>query len=55
MEDKPRIPPGQHSIGHLLVRHVGVVPAFDPDNWDLQVDGEVHLSLIHISEPTRPY
>ena len=42
MEEKPRIPPGQHSIGHLLVRHVGVVPAFDPDNWDLQVDGEVH-------------
>lgn len=42
MEDKPRIPPGQHSTGRLRVRHVGVVPAFDADTWDLRVDGEVH-------------
>jgi len=41
MEDKPRLPPGQHVIDHLPTLHVGPVPPFDRATWDLRVEGEV--------------
>ena len=41
MGDKPRLPPGQHAIDRLPALHVGEVPTFDPETWDLRVEGEV--------------
>ena len=41
MADEPRLPPGQHAIDELPVLHVGEVPAFDPEKWDLRIEGEV--------------
>ncbi len=41
MDEKPRLPPGQHVIDHLPVLHVGRVPQFDPNTWDLRIEGEV--------------
>ncbi len=39
--EKPKLPPGQHSIDHFPVLHVGAVPKFDADTWDLRIEGEV--------------
>ena len=41
MDERPRIPPGQHTIDRLPVLHVGSVPAFDREKWDLRIEGEV--------------
>jgi hypothetical protein len=41
MDNRPRLPPGQHAVEHLPVLHVGSVPAFDPETWDLRIEGEV--------------
>ena len=37
-----------------LVKRFGDFTAVDGVSFDIQ-EGEVFLSLIHISEPTRPY
>jgi len=41
MSDGPRLPPGQHAIDELPALHVGEVPRFDPETWDLRIEGEV--------------
>ncbi len=41
LNDKSRLPPGQHSADHFTVIHFGEVPKFDPDTWDLRIEGEV--------------
>jgi DMSO/TMAO reductase YedYZ molybdopterin-dependent catalytic subunit len=41
MTDTARLPPGQHEIEHFPVLHVGAVPRFDPETWDLRIEGEV--------------
>jgi DMSO/TMAO reductase YedYZ molybdopterin-dependent catalytic subunit len=41
MPDDPRLPPNQHAIGYLPVRSTSAVPAFDPESWDLRIEGEV--------------
>ena len=38
---KPKLPPGQHTIDDFPVLHIGEVPAFDADAWDLRIEGEV--------------
>jgi DMSO/TMAO reductase YedYZ molybdopterin-dependent catalytic subunit len=40
-DDKPRLPPGQQEIDRLPALHVGRPPRFDPQTWDLRIDGEV--------------
>jgi len=42
---RERIPPGQRPISELPVLHVGAVPAFDPAEWDLRVEGLVEAPL----------
>jgi len=39
--DKPKLPPGQRVIEHMPALHVGLVPPFDSETWELRVDGEV--------------
>ncbi|NIQ99298.1 MAG: molybdopterin-dependent oxidoreductase, partial [Gemmatimonadales bacterium] len=39
--DKPRLPPGQRAIEDMPALHIGTVPPFDPQTWDLRVEGEV--------------
>jgi len=41
MDSKPRLPPGQRAIDRLPVLHVGEVPSFDRETWDLRIEGEV--------------
>ena len=41
LDEKPRVPPGQHRIDQLPVLHVGEVPSFDPGKWELRIEGEV--------------
>ncbi len=36
-----RLPPGQSEVPALQVLHVGAVPEISPDEWTLEVDGEV--------------
>ncbi len=45
-DDRPRVPPHQYVIEHLPVLHVGSIPRFDADTWDLRVDGEVHAPRV---------
>ena len=46
MDERPRIPPGQHPIEDLPVLHVGAVPAFDRETWDLRIEGEVRVGVV---------
>ena len=34
---------------------VGIVDGAIIPPWDIEMEATLHLSLIHISEPTRPY
>ena len=44
------------SIVHCHVRNDDGTPSIDPDKYKRLKEGiEKYLSLIHISEPTRPY
>ena len=43
--NKDRIPPGQTVTTKFPVLHEGAVPEFDPDDWDLRIDGEVKSPL----------
>ncbi len=40
-DDERRLPPGQYPVEELPVLHEGEVPPFDPETWDLRIDGEV--------------
>src|SRR3990172_3155930 len=42
---QPRLPPGQHLVTDFPVLHLGPVPRFDPQKWDLRVEGEVEKPL----------
>ncbi len=39
--EKPRLPPGQHLTSKFPILHVGRVPQFDPEKWDLIISGDV--------------
>ncbi len=45
MSDDQRLPPGQRAVPELPVLHVGPTPAFDPEAWELRVEGEVARPL----------
>lgn len=45
MKVEGRLPPGQSLTQKFPVLHYGPVPAFDPENWDFRVWGEVEKSL----------
>lgn len=36
-----RIPPGQRVVNKLPVLHVGPIPSFDPETWNLRIFGRV--------------
>ncbi|MDQ4108155.1 MAG: molybdopterin-dependent oxidoreductase, partial [Actinomycetota bacterium] len=40
-EIAPRIPPGQRLVKTWPVLHYGPIPAFDGENWDLELSGLV--------------
>jgi len=42
----PRIPPNQQAINHLPALHTGSIPRFDPDTWDLRIEGEVRTARL---------
>ena len=44
--DKPRIPPGQVVTNKFPVLHVGPIPPFDPQRWDLRVFGLVEEEVV---------
>lgn len=45
MVDATRLPPGQHEVRKWPRLDLGVVPRFDPKEWDLRVDGDVDSRL----------
>ena len=42
--DPARLPPGQYLTDRFPVLHVGDVPTYDTEPWDLQVTGLVDRS-----------
>lgn len=41
MQDPDRLPPGQKGVRKWPRLDLGIVPRFEPTNWDLRVEGEV--------------
>ncbi len=44
-EKKDRLPPGQYLTNDLPVLHVGSIPHFDAETWDLKIGGLVESPL----------
>lgn len=40
-QTRSRLPPGQQAIEQMPPLHVGAVPRFNPETWDLRIEGEV--------------
>ena len=45
MSVEPRVPPGQREVRKWPRLDLGIVPRFDPQAWDLRVDGSVDRPL----------
>ena len=45
----------QAQLGEALGKRVSLVSAMNQEQLDYWLDEPARLSLIHISEPTRPY
>lgn len=45
MADARRLPPGQHEVRKWPRLDLGIVPRFDPKEWDLRVDGDADSEL----------
>ena len=45
-DDKPRIPPGQVVTSKFPVLHVGPIPPFDPQRWNLRIFGLVEEEVV---------
>lgn len=45
MVDARRLPPGQHTVRKWPRLDLGIVPRFDPKDWELRVDGEADTPL----------
>jgi len=46
-ERQPRVPPGQYVTEDFPVLHVGSIPPFDRQRWDLKIWGLVRHPLCH--------
>ncbi len=44
--DRPRIPPGQVVTSRFPVLHLGPIPPFDPQRWDLRIFGLVEEEVV---------
>jgi len=40
-EGKRHLPPGQKAIEKILSRHIGIIPDFNPETWNLKIYGLV--------------
>ena len=40
-----RLPPGQREARGIPLRHIGLIPKFDPNTWRLEVVGEVEKPM----------
>lgn len=45
MEEKPKLPPGQHITSGFPVLHQGPIPSFNPSTWDFRIWGAVEESV----------
>ncbi len=41
LEGKRRLPPGQRIVDKMLIRHISIIPKFDPNTWSLKIYGLV--------------
>ncbi len=44
LEGKGDLPPGQRIIDKMLIRHIGIIPKFNPKAWSLKIYGLVEES-----------
>ena len=45
MENKPKLPPGQHPTSGFPVLHQGPIPTFNPSTWDFRIWGAVEEAI----------
>ena len=48
-----RLPPGQKEVKKVPLRHIGLIPIFDPNTWRLEVYGEVEKPMMFSFEDLK--